>query len=342
MNKKLFFTNKTRTLTMAIVLIALATAVSFQVEHFNSNRLSFGLIGSAEAAPLRPLTQQECVQLTSMRSAALRHDASQVPIILSALTSTNNPHQLVLKTAVYALAELGATKALPQFDVLESNHTIEANYLRVARQRLIAENAASNGASTQAQADDKIKSFYTGLNISEASINSSVLATQSNKIPSVELYALRNVADMAYHGNYADYAKYLGNLSFQSDYPAALKVRLAPLSRADRVTALIQDLAATKYWDVRQDYEIQLADDEGSLAANAASAQLKEMDLHPADYPEEAFATLFAVISGAGDSSQTSVVEQFTHDPNRYIAYYAKEALQGLKNGDHTILAPDY
>lgn len=354
MNKNWFFTNKTWMFKIVLVLIALVAVAGFRVFTYGSNQASFGLINSAEAAPLRPLTPEECVQIASMRSAALRHDASQVPAMLAVLTSTEHPHPAVIQTALYGLAELGAVQALPQIDVLEQNHVVEPNCLQAARQRLIAENAASNDVTTQAQADDKIRSLYTGLHLSVAAINSrlasnpnlapssSTAMSQSGKTLPIETYALREVADMAYHGNYANYAKYLSSLNFQSDYPSALKVRLAPLSRADRVKALIQDLATTKYRGVQQNYEIQLADDEGSFAANLATAQLKEMDSHPADYPEEGFDTLFAVLSGAGDPSQAPVVEQFTHDPNGYIAYYAKDALFGVKNGDHTILAPDY
>lgn len=149
---------------------------------------------------------------------------------------------------------------------------------------------------------------------------------------------------MAYRGNYADYASLDGftQISSTSDMPSALKLWLAPLSRTQRVQTLIDDLAQSKVLSTKQDYEMQLADDEGTLASQAATAKLQDIDKNRGQYPREGFDAIFSVLSGDGDATQATLVEHYTHDSDGYIAYFAKNVYPEVRAGHHGMFVPDY
>ena len=155
---------------------------------------------------------------------------------------------------------------------------------------------------------------------------------------------MREIADMVYQGDYNDYAALptASQLNFQTDFASALKMRLAPLAKADRVKAMVEDLAHVQYLGSDQNYEMQLLDDEGLLASHAITAQLHQMDGHRSLYPREGFESLFRALGSAGDATQAPLVEQYTHDQDGYIAYFARSAYPDVKAGHSGTYAPDY
>ena len=248
---------------------------------------------------------------------------------------------------MHALAQLGATEALPAFDLATQSKSVDPNYLKAMRQRLLAENLAAKTLVEPNRAATKITAFYRGLNLSPSDMNtanSNVAPLVAGKSIPPEVLATREIADMVYHGNYADYASLdgLAQISNTSDMPSALKLRLAPLSQAVRVQTLIDDLAQSQTLGMKQRYEMQLADDQGTLASHIAVVKLQEMDQHREVYPKEGFDAIFSVLSGAGDATQAKLVEHYTHDQNGYIAYFANNVYADVQAGHHGIFAPDY
>ena len=319
----------------------------------------------ADAAPLRPLYPEEQRQMALMRPAGINGNRTGIPMMLAVLTDPMKPrpmtvdaipqpvvllvtpHPSTVKTALHALAQLGATEALPIIDIDLKENTVDPSYARVERARLVAENEATGVSSGTAQV--KINRFYKELGLTRADLNTAAIAYEGNSrlgkhSPSAEVYAMREIADMAYRGSYSDYAVLpaVNQLNFQSDYPSALKIRLAPLTKADRVKTMVDDLAHTQSIGPKQKYEMQLLDDEGILASRAAAAQLQQMDSHRNQYPREGFEAIFSVLSGAGDSTQAPLVEHYTQDQDGYIAYFASNAYPDVKAGHSGIFAPDY
>jgi len=328
------------------ILIAGLAIIGLVSYGYQSGKISFSSGQPAEAAPLRGVHSDESKQIASMRRAGITGDRTQVPAMIAVLSDPSHPHPLAIRTALHALAQLGATEALPFVDAVAQSKTLEPDYVKVVRQRLLAESDARSTADTNAQAATKISTFYSGLGLTPDQLNAATASLQSGspKQPGLHLSALREIADMAYHGIYNDYAALPGvkQLNFQQDYPSALKIRLAPLARVDRVNAMIDDLAHTQSIGPKQKYEMQLLDDEGILASHAAAAQLQQMDSHRNQYPREGFEAIFSVLSGAGDSTQAPLVDHYTQDQDGYIAYFASNAYPDVKAGHSGIFAPEY
>lgn len=329
------------------VLIASSFALAIAVWTSGLMPARINGLASVEASPLRPLYPEECDQIVLMRRAGLTNDHSRVPLVISILDAPSHPHPLVVRTALHTLAQLGATEALPAFDVVAQSKLVEPGYLEAMRQRLLAESQAASAPAGTKRAETKIALFYKGLSLTPSQVRTANLNTNARMAgvaTPTEVLATREVADMAYHGNHTDYKSLDGvtQISNTSDIPSVLKLRLAPLSRTLRVQTLIDDLAQSKVLSVKQDYEMQLADDEGTLASQAAAAKLQDMDKNRGQYPREGFEAIFNVLSGAGDATQATLVEHYTHDSNGYIAYFAKNTYPEVRAGHHGMLVPDY
>ena len=302
---------------------------------------------SVEAAPLRPLYPEECDQIVLMRQAGLTNNHSQVPLMTSILDASSHPHPLVIRTALHALAQLGATEALPSFDIVSRNRSVEPSYLEVMRQRLLAESQAASVPAGPKRASTKLAAFYRGLSFTPSQVGAATSSAAIQVVgtkPPTEVLTVREVADMAYRGNYADYASLDGftQISNTSDMPSALKLQLVPLGRTQRIQSLIDGLAQSKTLSIKQDYEMQLADDEGTFASQIAALKLQDMDKHREQYSRQGFEAIFRVLAGAGDATQAPLVEHYTHDVDPYIAYLAKNSYSSVQAGQHAMLVPDY
>lgn len=317
---------------------------------------NFKNVTSVAAAPLRLVYPQEQEQMITMRRAGLNGDYAKVPVILSVLQSSSHPHPLVMQTALHSLAQLGATEALPAIDnVIQAEGGSDVGaYAKVAKARLLAESRASatkGNSNPVAVATVRITEFYAELGLNAASLNSGVEQynhrLQESRLglaPTFEVYAMREVADIIYRGQYQDYATLpsVAQLKFQLDHASALKIRLAPLARTERVRTIIQDLAHERYDGRRANLEKQLVADEGITASHAAADQLQYMDRHRDQFPREGFNALLGVLDLVGDTGQTALVEHFLHDTDGYIASFARGIYPAVQKGKKGQIAPDY
>lgn len=303
-----------------------------------------------EAAPIRGVFSNEARQIATMRRASLIGDRSQIPLMMNVLAAPSPPHPLpphplVVKTALSALARLGAIEALEVIDNSSERFGVGPHYLRVIKMRLEVEDAARKQAKP-VQSSAKLADFYAHLHFTPAKINEGVANSQnaSQRDLPEEVVALRQIADMVYNGQYSDFSSLAGinSLNFQADFPASLKMRLAPLSRTERVKTLIVMLAHTERIVPNVNYELQLAVDEGTLASQAAAAQLQQMDAHRDQYPREGWDAMFRVLGGTGDATQAPLVETYTHDKDGYISYFANSVYPEMKTGQRGIYRADY
>jgi len=302
--------------------------------------LAFILSGSecvrGFTSALLPKDHDRAAQL---RQAGIRGDVSQVPALIDALKEN---HPVFKKTALHALAQIGAADALPAIDAALQN-TVDQdiiNFARVEKARLIAENGASNIADTRGQAVARVNLFYQNLGLTSATLNAAVTAYQSKtgnehiSVP-VEVYAMREFADIIYHGSYKDYVSMpeVATINFSLDPASALKMRLAPLSQKDRIAMLIHDLANNQVLPTLDNYEMQLAIDEDSAASHAIAVELHQMDAKPDRNKGMGYAALFRVLGGIGDKEQAGLIENYLHDPDGDIGYFARQVYYDLKDG---------
>lgn len=281
--------------------------------------------------------------MAEMRLAGLRGDRSQIPAMIAALKDP--PHDAYYKVTLHALAQLGAADALPTVNTVISTslaeHDLDLNsFARAARARLIAENSVRDMKPKAAQAAAKVERFYVELGMTPAYLNASISASHyavehwdaADFAPplSWQVYAMRELADMAYVGPYADYASLPGValVKFSLDALAALKVRVAALTPGQRISTLMEDLSHRKVWGKDANNNLQLLADVGPPASRAAADKLLDMDKHRDEYPRIGFLILTAMINAVGDSEQTSIVEQF--DPSSSAGWTLRHGMKRL------------
>lgn len=284
-------------------------------------------------------------QTEEFRQAGLQGKNLLAPQMIAALE--NPPHLGYTYTTIHALAQLGA---MDRLDVIRSYAQDDTtgkditggdlkNFSRVAVARLLAESGAQSNISSEKASVVKVRRFYKELGMKPADLNDDLSAYYPSQQPPVTstpnrwvgpaadtssphpagVYAVRELADMMYHGAYNDcrFLPEITQVNFARDYPAALKMRLAPLSPTDRLTTLLQELShktVLTHWD---DYEIQLASNEGLKASRAAVQLLQRMEAHPEKYDEVGFTALVRVIWGTGDQAQAPLVQHLLE--NRLI-----------------------
>lgn len=291
--------------------------------------------------PTPVVNPKDAKQIAAMRAAGLHSDPTYIGNMVKALT--NPPHPDYKKTALHALARLGAVEALPAIDATILNSDADTkSYARVARARLVAEDEAKSVADT-AKASVKLNRFYQELGLTPEGVNEGVLqhyvrgGTSDGPQP-VEVYAMREIADMIYQGPYKNFVALpvASQVSFQNDYPSALKVSLSSLNSSARVQKLVQELAQKSTLGTNDYYDMQLAADEGISASQAVATQLHVMDANRNQYTPEGFTALLQVLHGIGDKEQAPLFAHFMAAANVEFMY------PDVKNGVPQQIVPGY
>lgn len=302
------------------------------------------LAPQAGRAQFNNLPYENYERQVAIRQAGLRGDRSQIPAMINMLQNPPDSYSegvadRMRLPLLHALAQLGATDALPVIDDLINKNNGVAVYARVAKARLVAESSVKS-LPGKAQSTGKITRFLQELSLTAADINTAAAAYNVQKDqwrasihPSdhpgpaapKEVIALREVADMIYHDTApgAMALPLVKQINFDLDSAAALKTKLAPMSREQRISVLIDDLAKQKYGPLA--LEQQLLADEGLPARRAVYARLKEIVAHPAEYTEprtqrlnEGYRSLYDVYTSIGKEEPVaqSPVPNNTAKPN--------------------------
>ncbi len=267
------------------------------------------------------LTIEEGIWLAKMREAGLHGDATAVPQMLDALRKRSHP--LYHTTLLHALARLGATQALSLIDDFAMKGDPEA---MIARARLIAEDTAHANPAL------KISRFCLELGWTSSQINEEAkrpyIRPEDSNVPKppAGLLALREIADMVYHGDYKVYAQLpeIKELDFKSDYPSALKMKLAPLDRKERIIRMMEELSHLTSQKQGPDYAKQLALDEGTEAGRAAADKLRELDAHRDQTDLNDFSSLLDLVLRIDYPSRSAFLKHFATDPDPDVSSLLK------------------
>ncbi len=264
---------------------------------------------------------------------------------MEALHSRLSP--FVWRAGLHALAQLGAVEALPLVDrSVEERYEDESNFAQAARARLIAEASGSEIPAAEGHAGVKVRAFFRELDRTHTTLNADLYAfrhpaaalnergqrffisTTGPTTQPVAIYALRQLADMVYHGEFARYAVLPDVVltHFREDYGSALKMRLAPLSRPERLQTLVEELAHRQVLRGETRYDMQLAANEGEEAGRLIAAKLEQMEANREGYSGAGFTALFRVLGGLGDARYEPVVRRFFQKPGKIncnnLGYY--------------------
>lgn len=299
------------------------------------------------------LETADAVQLVAAKQAGLAQTEFSVNALREMLDKPRHPrHPLV---AMRALARRGAIEALPSFaPYLDSNGPDweMSDFAQVEKARLLAENSSHGKASGKEQAAAKVARFFQELNLTPDDLNTrpmeslrglnikSEFFATSQPLPNTrENFALRELADIVYQGEYEDYASLpqVAQVDFSREPGSALKMRLAPLSRQQRLSTLIRELSHKTVLKDEDNFEIQLAVNEGLPASRAAAVELRKMDTHREEYNQvqyhNGFTALFQVIWGVGDAEQAPLIKHFTADKDDWVIHYANIFYRDIRNG---------
>ncbi len=299
------------------------------------------------------LRGEDANRIAALRRAGIQGDTSQIPALLQALKSPT--HVTYAYTSLHALAQLGAVDALDAIGKTQNGSDEDLRrFAQVSRARLLAENNVQKSTDHKAQIAAKSRRFYIELGLTPAEMNAGVLAYVTPKVTPegcavissdpgptpVSVYAIRQVADMVYRdsltpGVYENYAVLpeVTEVDFSKDYASALKMRLAPLSHDERVKTLVTEIAGKKTLRREDDYELQLAINEGKSATSAIADKLNYMASHRDEFTYTGFGALFRVLGGIGDPNSASLIEPFLHDKDNWVVYYADQNYQDVQRG---------
>lgn len=296
-----------------------------------------GVLQNCYGVPPRPVDPQEEDKAEALHLAGLRNDRSQIPSLIFAIEK-RTPDWSTLP-AIHALARMGATEALPDLEwwVQDDKHSIIQIEAKVAKARIVALNSASSVKGNSAQAATVISRFYSELGLTSADVNASVadyyssleqqLRTNTYKgssslLKPLGLFAMEEIADMVYHGSYSAYSSVpaVTQLNFQLDEASALKMRLAPLPKADRLNTLCNELSLDQTQALFNICKMQLIADEGLEGSQAVAARLRDMDAHQSAYTYENFRTLFRVVAAGGDKSEVPLIQHFQNEYHRKLS----------------------
>jgi hypothetical protein len=332
-----------------------------------------GVQSEGHSIPPPPIAADQ-TRLSRIHDGGVRGDRTVIPDIVATLEypcsvprevagGNFNPlsqaDPFYTEIALRAAIRLHAIEALPEIDrLIAVNDPDVSTFARVARARILAEDAMGSVSDTRRRAARQISSFYGELGLTPADLNSAlrlykkpllnaagrqVLQVGAVRLVSVGVYAIREVADMVYSGDSRNYLALadVTSLDFKDDTPSAIKLQFARPTRAARAAALVEGLS---YWqpgvqyDARSRYIKRLAVDEGPSAAQAAINKLQKMEASPRSYPENSFYDLIDVVSDAGDKKQGARLEKF-HDARRQVASRLQTAIRGLKTGHRRALS---
>lgn len=203
--------------------------------------------------------------LAATRQAGFHKDHAQASQIVANLQGT--VHLSYLYTALHALAQMGSEPSLSEIeryikhDAVENSQDLDlSNFASAAKARLLAESKTQSVTAGETLSPKKMQIFFNELGVSPDSLNAdlasynasqrlpdssgeTVYITHSDvlKIHPKGVYAVREIADIMYHGRYEDYASLpqVQAIHFDQDYPSALKVRLAQVPQAGRLAVII-------------------------------------------------------------------------------------------------------
>ena len=308
--------------------------------------------------------------LARMRQAGLHGDRSQIPYMVEAfqnpVSDDNDVSYHIRLSLLRPLAQLGATEALPALDdVIQSDplrplpgQTYADSWengqiialSKAVKARILAQSSAQGAADDKARASAEVKCFFQELGQTPESLNAAVAAYQlknqqhyeaagrnpdyrHDAVP-VEVFAVRELADMAYRDRYRGFASLpdVARVDFRQDAGAALKARLAPLPREQRVTTLVDEISQEKVRDNLALRRAQLLADEGPSALPAITSRQQHIKAHRDLYPgnfrlPSGLSTLEDVqtrIVAADDTAVRSQMDSATSSANKVKSWHSQ------------------
>jgi hypothetical protein len=310
-------------------------------------RAHYALASHSHGTPDPPLTKEQADLIVEVRVARLKRDRTKLSFVRQALKGS---HPAVLITALLAAGRLGDSEATNQINTLATAHLGDTvgELANVMLARINTENAIGRATSGESLSR-KVNHFLSTTKLSKTRIEEAVRAFHARggageQQTPFEVYALRQMADFAAEGYEAGVpnAASLAGLDFSLDHAAQLNVRLAPMSKKQRIDWLIESIARKKVMTGEDYYLVRALADEGTEAVEPILAKLRILKSNREGYSYPGIKTLFRVLDGISDKRAIPVVRSFLDDSEQWLRYYARQSLQDLERGYRTPYMVDY
>jgi len=305
-------------------------------------------IAQRTGVPYPYMTVEEENLFAEIRDIGIKRDLSRIDKVRHALLEN---HPAILIAASLALGRLGTKEAIDDLHALQARLASGSEvqpFIALALARIEAERDYPN-VTDENQLQRKMKRFLQAAKVSVSQIHKGALwYTEQLKVKRYgrapfEVQVLRQAAEIAvdaYQRGVKDAFKIVG-LNFSLDYVAQLKVRLAQMSKEQRISWLVDILSKKRVARMEEDYLMQALADEGEEASKAIIAKLKEMKLNRDKYHYVGFMLLFRTLTCIGDPDAIPVIQSFSNEPD-WLSYYAEQAIKIMKEGRRTVRAVDY
>ena len=293
---------------------------------------------------------KQASEMAAFHQAGLNKNRVQLPALLAALQKPQDPTERSSTFIVlHALAQMGATEALPAINALTSTSRDVSlvNFAAAAKARLLAESGAQAVKDPKARARAEIAALYRQTKLTPDALTQDARYYQAHTgdpgepVP-VGVCLMREAADVLYQAGVASSAVEATPPDYSLDPASALKVQMAPLSPKERINALMEQLSSIKKYTPSEPYATQLLADMGAAAEQAVDSKLVDMDLHQEQYDGLGFRALFNALYCIGDPSQSSFVEDFARDQSREAGYVAALILGHIVRADRVLFAVGY
>ena len=299
--------------------------------------------GKGESKPPSVLMPDEQDMLARVRDAALNGDVSRKDDILRCLASK---HPTIRLAGMHAAALL----ALPEADQIlqtiaaTSRDDFTRMMAKVCLSRLRAEVLAAGLTSGSDKAAACLRKFLVEMNLTSETVNSASADYSANSrtrsFPPTEVWALRQIADMAYRGEYGDYSRIpdFTGLHFGSDAWASLVARFAMVPKATRPAALADFIADSAIWGAEAPLAAQLLADAGDTGCQAAADKLKTMLASAKTYPANGWEGLMRVLEARQAMEYEPLLKDIAAHGPKDAAWQASLYSQRLNHGYRSVM----
>lgn len=296
------------------------------------------------SSSIPPLALREEVDLCiELRKAGLKRDRTKLPLIRKVLKEEWHP--TILTAALMAAGRLADEESIPAIQsIIQRYQETNVGELAEVIIALIQTEKWVEEANSPQALIRKIKTFLKIVKMSKERIEEAARAFRRAKWRSYtpsEIYAFRLIAELVAEAIKAGVpnAANIAGLDFSLDYAAQLKVRLASMSKRERISWLIETIARKRVIRGQDYYLVCALADEGIEAVEPILAKLKFLKHNREGYAYPGIKTLFRTLACIGDKRAIPVIRSFVGDKEIWLDYYARQALEYLESGRRFALA---
>lgn len=304
----------------------------------------FTLMNPPRSLSAPPYLSKEEVDLCfELREAGLKREKAKLPLIRKVLKEEWHP--TILTVALMAAGRLADEESIPAIQSITQRYC-DTNVGEVAKAiiaRIKAEKEVEEVNSPE-KLKHKISTLLKVSKMSKDRIGEAMRAFRKIKwkiyIPS-EIHIFRFSADFvseAIKAGIPDAIEIVG-FDFSLDYVAQLKIRLASMSKRERINWLIETIARKRIVRGEDYYLVCALADEGIQAVEPILEKLKILKHYRKDYAYPGIKLLFDTLACIGDKRAIPVICSFVGDEEAWLDYYARQALEYLESGRRFLLA---